>query len=104
MPPQQASILIVDDELSVRDSLLHWFRKDGFSVATAASATLALQALELNPYDIILLDTPPVLTVADSVPLMGLASLWPAITFTSRVARLIRRTAPMQQGKVPSIV
>jgi CheY-like chemotaxis protein len=42
MPPQQASILIVDDELSVRDSLLHWFRKDGFNVATAASATLAL--------------------------------------------------------------
>ncbi len=56
MPPQQASILIVDDELSVRDSLLHWFRKDGFTVATAASATLALQALEQNPYDIILLD------------------------------------------------
>jgi DNA-binding NtrC family response regulator len=56
MPPQQASILIVDDELSVRDSLLHWFRKDGFNVATAASATLALQALEQSPYDIILLD------------------------------------------------
>ena len=51
MPPQQASILIVDDELSVRDSLLHWFRKDGFNVATAASATLALQALELGPFD-----------------------------------------------------
>jgi CheY-like chemotaxis protein len=49
MPPQQASILIVDDELSVRDSLLHWFRKDGFNVATAASATLALQALEQGP-------------------------------------------------------
>ncbi len=56
MSPQQASILIVDDELSVRDSLLHWFRKDGFNVATAASAILALQALEQAPYDIILLD------------------------------------------------
>ncbi|HEY5285379.1 MAG TPA: sigma-54 dependent transcriptional regulator, partial [Polyangia bacterium] len=56
MPPHQASILIVDDELSVRDSLLHWFRKDGFNVATAANATLALQALDQGPYDIILLD------------------------------------------------
>ena len=56
MPPQQASILIVDDELSVRDSLLHWFRKDGFNVATAANATLALQALDQGPVDIILLD------------------------------------------------
>ena len=56
MTPKQASILIVDDELSVRDSLLHWFRKDGFNVSTAASATLALQALEHGPVDIILLD------------------------------------------------
>ena len=56
MTQPQASILIVDDELSVRDSLLHWFRKDGFRTATAASATLALQALEQTPYDIILLD------------------------------------------------
>jgi len=56
MTQPQASILIVDDELSVRDSLMHWFRKDGFRVATAASATLALQALEQGPFDIILLD------------------------------------------------
>jgi DNA-binding NtrC family response regulator len=56
MSPQKASILIVDDELSVRDSLLHWFRKDGLRVSTAANATLALQALEQGSYDIVLLD------------------------------------------------
>ena len=56
MSPQKASILIVDDELSVRDSLLHWFRKDGLNVSTAANATLALQALEQGSYDIVLLD------------------------------------------------
>jgi DNA-binding NtrC family response regulator len=54
--PKQAGILIVDDELSVRDSLLNWFRKDGFRVATAANATLALQALEQASYDVVLLD------------------------------------------------
>ena len=56
MAEKQSSILIVDDELSVRDSLLHWFRKDGFRVAIAANATLALQALEQASYDIVLLD------------------------------------------------
>ena len=28
-------ILIVDDELSVRSSLMEWFREDGFVVETA---------------------------------------------------------------------
>ena len=56
MTQPQASILIVDDELSVRDSLMHWFRKDGFRVGTAASAELALKALEQGPFDIVLLD------------------------------------------------
>jgi DNA-binding NtrC family response regulator len=56
MTPPQASILIVDDEFSVRDSLMHWFRKDGFRVDTAANATLALHALEQGPFDIVLLD------------------------------------------------
>ena len=56
MAAKQASILIVDDEPSVRDSLFHWFRKDGFRVVTAANATLALQALEQSSYDIVLLD------------------------------------------------
>jgi len=56
MPDKQASILIVDDETSVRDSLLHWFRKDGLRVGTAANATAALQALEQASYDIVLLD------------------------------------------------
>jgi two-component system response regulator HydG len=56
MSEKQASILIVDDELSVRDSLLHWFRKDGFRVASAQSGTAALQALEQARYDVVLLD------------------------------------------------
>jgi DNA-binding NtrC family response regulator len=56
MSPQQANLLIVDDELSVRDSLMHWFRKDGHQVTTAANASLALQALEQGRFDIVLLD------------------------------------------------
>ena len=56
MTPRTTSLLIVDDEHSVRDSLMHWFRKDGYRVGTAANATLALQSMDEAAYDIVLLD------------------------------------------------
>lgn len=50
------SILIVDDEQVVRDSLSKWFKEDGFSVSTAAGAAEALQQLQAQKWDILLLD------------------------------------------------
>jgi DNA-binding NtrC family response regulator len=50
------TILIVDDEQVVRDSLSKWFREDGYKVSTAASAAEALQQLQVQRWDIILLD------------------------------------------------
>jgi len=50
------SILIVDDEQVVRDSLSKWFREDGFNVSTGASAAEALQQLQGRKWDILLLD------------------------------------------------
>ncbi len=50
------SILIVDDEDSVRDSLYNWFIEDGYQVNTAADAKRALTILESESYDIILAD------------------------------------------------
>ncbi len=52
----QGTILVVDDEYSVRDSLGHWFRKDGYEVHEAESATEALQALERQRFDVALVD------------------------------------------------
>jgi len=49
-------ILIVDDELSVRQSLQEWFLEDGFQVETASDGTAALSKMDRGPYDIILLD------------------------------------------------
>jgi len=49
-------ILIVDDEASVRDSLYKWFKFDGYRISTAADASAALQELQNNTYDIVLLD------------------------------------------------
>jgi len=50
------SILIVDDELSVRDSLYNWFIEDGYIVDCAEDAKQALTAIETKNYDIILAD------------------------------------------------
>lgn len=52
----QSSILIVDDELSVRDSLSKWFREDGFKVGAAENANKALMLMNDGPWDVILLD------------------------------------------------
>jgi DNA-binding NtrC family response regulator len=51
-----ASLLIVDDEFSVRDSLTHWFRKDGYEVTAAADGLEALTAMESAAFDVALLD------------------------------------------------
>ena len=50
------SILIVDDEQVVRDSLSKWFKEDGFNVSSAAGAAEALQQLQGQKWDILLLD------------------------------------------------
>jgi len=53
---KKVSILIVDDEESVRDSLYNWFIEDGFRVECAESAKKALTILESDQFDIILAD------------------------------------------------
>lgn len=53
---KKISILIVDDEESVRDSLCNWFVEDGYDVESAENAKVALSMLELKVHDIILAD------------------------------------------------
>ncbi len=53
---KKISILIVDDEESVRDSLYNWFIEDGFRVESAENAKRALTILESDQFDIILAD------------------------------------------------
>lgn len=54
--PEKISILIVDDEDSVRDSLYNWFIEDGYEVECAENAKKALSILEERNMDIILAD------------------------------------------------
>lgn len=53
---KKISILIVDDEESVRDSLYNWFIEDGYRVECAENAKRALSMLESDCFDIILAD------------------------------------------------
>jgi DNA-binding NtrC family response regulator len=53
---RKISILIVDDEESVRDSLYNWFLEDGYRVECAEDAKKALSVLESDFFDIILAD------------------------------------------------
>lgn len=53
---QEISILIVDDEFSVRDSLGRWFAAEGFRVGMAGDGTVAMHKLFAEQWDVVLLD------------------------------------------------
>jgi len=52
----QGKLLIVDDELSVRDSLAKWFTEEGYDVATAENANEALTRVAQQSFDVALVD------------------------------------------------
>jgi DNA-binding NtrC family response regulator len=56
MNKSEIGILVVDDELIVRESLSKWFREDGFRVDAAESAAAALRKLQAGPWNIMLVD------------------------------------------------
>jgi DNA-binding NtrC family response regulator len=56
MVTTKAKILIVDDELSVRDSLNKWFREEGYEVHVAEDANEALTRMAETKFDAALLD------------------------------------------------
>jgi len=52
----QGKLLIVDDELSVRDSLAKWFREEGYEVTAVENASDALTRLAEQRWDAALVD------------------------------------------------
>jgi two-component system response regulator HydG len=53
---KKMSIMVVDDELIVRESLFHWFKKYGHAVDTASSGFEALEKLEKDPFQLLFVD------------------------------------------------
>ena len=56
MPEEKYSILIVDDEAVVRNSLLHWFGEEGYDTDSAADAGEALSKLGGREFDLVVAD------------------------------------------------
>lgn len=52
----KANLLVVDDELIVRDSLDKWFREEGYDVTVAESAQDALAKMAAKRFDLALVD------------------------------------------------
>jgi two-component system response regulator HydG len=53
---KKMSIMVVDDEAIVRESLFHWFKKYGHVVETASSGFEALEKLEKYPFQLLFVD------------------------------------------------
>lgn len=53
---EQVRILVVDDELVIRESLAGWLKRDGHHVSTVESGEQALDILKHESFDILLLD------------------------------------------------
>jgi two-component system, NtrC family, response regulator HydG len=56
MKKNELGILVVDDELIVRESLSKWFREDGFRVDAAQDGATALKKLQSDSWDLALVD------------------------------------------------
>lgn len=53
---EKMSVMVVDDEKIVRESLFFWFEKAGYTVDTASSGFEALKKIEAYPFDIMFVD------------------------------------------------
>src|ERR1700757_1091347 len=56
VPETSGSVLIVDDESEIRESLETLLQLEGYTVASAASGREGLAQIEERPFDVVLLD------------------------------------------------
>jgi len=52
----KASILIVDDELIVRDSLSDWLAEDGYNASAVKNGEEAIKLVQEKDWDVLLVD------------------------------------------------
>ncbi len=55
-PSSSGSVLIIDDETEIRESLQTLLEMEGFDVETAVSGEEGLLRIGEHPYDLVLLD------------------------------------------------
>jgi two-component system response regulator HydG len=52
----EASVLVVDDQAAIRESMVITFRREGYSVESAESGEVALELLYKKPFDLVVTD------------------------------------------------
>ena len=95
----QARVLVVDDDVDVRDSLQRALGYAGYAVAVAANGTEALQAVAQAPVDLIILDVlMPMLNGLDTCrALRNRGDATPVLVLTARDA-IDDRVAGLEAG------
>jgi CheY-like chemotaxis protein len=94
--PNQANILVIDDEQIMRDGCSRILSKDGWAVLTAENGKLGLDQIQTNPekIDVILLDIMmPQMTgweVFDRIKKDPIYSTIPIIFLTARTDRIAK--------------
>ena len=56
LPHKKITIMVVDDELSIREAFSDWLKQDGFEVESAGDGSVALAKIKERHYDIMLVD------------------------------------------------
>ncbi len=83
----KTKILIVDDEMIMRESLAGWLQRDGHEVASAASGEDAIKILQNSRFDILLVD----IKMEGMSGLEVLKLVKESAQLTKRVARIEKR-------------
>ena len=53
---KKGTLLLVDDDRHVLDSMADWLREQGYKVDVAGDYTTAVAAIDRKPYDLLLVD------------------------------------------------
>src|SRR3972149_3553618 len=93
MPELKGSLLVIDDEPEIRESLETLLSLEGFAVESAADARSGFERLEHKPFDLVLLDV--------SLPDRSGLDLLEEIRSTNRALPVVMITA---YGSVESAV
>jgi two-component system, LuxR family, response regulator FixJ len=93
--PERSTIIVVDDDAAVRNSLKFWLELEGFAVRTYADARELLNETALPLFGCLVIDQNlPVLNGLDVLRELRSRQVWlPAIMITSFPSRMLREAA-----------
>jgi len=88
--PQMAPhrVLVVEDEEDIASPLVQTLEREGYTVDRAATGRQAVEQATAQDHDIVILDSSPLLSVSDSLPLLDAVD---AVIFVVRLGKSTRK-------------